>query len=197
MTLQVGQIGLAIDTDKAYAPAPIKPFLFIKELVAAIRSKNFTHMIEWVTGSRAYHCVIAVTDHSYVGAEPNGVREREEGDKAYPTIIWSDFPLTARNRYAIVSHANAQIGKPYAYFDDLIIGLALLFKNWPQTDWVWALIEKRLSDARQVQCAELADQCYRHAGIQIFRDGRLPGAVYPASYEPVWKSFGWWPAAWS
>lgn len=134
MTLRVGQIGLAIDASKAYAPAPIKPLLFVKELVQAIRNRDFTHMIEWVTGSRAYHCVIAVTTHSFIGAEPNGVIERQENDPAYPMIIWSDFPLTARNRYCITSYARQQLGKPYAYVDDLIIGLSLLFKSWQQTN---------------------------------------------------------------
>lgn len=197
MTLQVAQIGLAIDVDKAYAPAPIKPLIFIRELINAIRTKNFTHMIEWVTGSRAYHCVIAVTDHSYIGAEPGGARIRQEGDPAYPTIIWSDLPLTARQRYAITSYADKQKDKPYAYLDDLIIGLSLLFKNWPQTTWLWALVEKRLANDDQWQCAELADMCWRKGGIHVFRDNRLPSAVFPGSFEPVFKTYGWWPAVWS
>ena len=51
-----------------------------------------------------------------------------------------------------------------------------------------------LSSDRHLQCAQLDDSAYEAAGLRLFNDGRLPGAVCPGSFIPVWQQHGWWPA---
>lgn len=86
--------------------------------------------------------------------------------------------------------ATAHVGTPYSFLDDAAIGFALL-TNWRAPRWV----EQRLSSDRHLQCAQLADAAYEAAGLRLFDDGRLPGAVYPGSFIPIWQQHGWWPSA--
>jgi hypothetical protein len=102
--------------------------------------------------------------------------------------VWSNFDLTDTQTHKIVSWATNHIGTPYSWLDDLAIGVALITRR-ATPDW----LERYLRSTGHLECAQLADLAYQAAGIHLFRDHRAPEAVYPGSYVPIWKAFGWWP----
>lgn len=147
----------------------------------------FQLAIELVTRSPVHHVITAVDEDIVVSAEIPHVRYRPTTH--FPDAIWSDFDLTDQQRNKIITFADAQIGKPYALGDDLLIGIALLTRAHTP---LW--IRHHLNNDHHWQCAELADAAYWHAGINLFHDDRPAAAVYPGSFIPIWKDYGWWPA---
>lgn len=146
------------------------------------------HAIETVTRAPVHHVVVAITETLVIGADPAGATVHRVSD--YPDAVWSHFGLTDQQRHAIVVWASAHVGTPYSFLDDAAIGIALL-SGIPTPRWV----QERLSSDRHLQCAQLADAAYLAAGLHLFDDGRLPGAVYPGSFIPIWQQHGWWPGA--
>lgn len=143
-------------------------------------------IIQVVTASHWNHVVIGLDDTFCVGAEPGGVRVRPITD--FPEIAWSSFPLTRIQRGKIRTFTLKQLGKPYNWRDDILIGLGLLFRaHTPH----WMLRE--LSEESSWQCAQLGLAALTHGGMNVFADDRPTGAVYPASFVPLFREFGWLP----
>jgi hypothetical protein len=141
-------------------------------------------LIAWATHSPVYHSVLAVDNTRAVSAEPGGAVFRPLN--FWPDTIWSDFDLTAEQHKDITDWAVQHIHTPYNFADDLAIGLALVFKlRTPK----W--IQRYLSSDFVLECGQLCDSAYRAAGIELFNDGRLPGAVYPGSFVPIFQQNGW------
>lgn len=141
-------------------------------------------IISVITRSSAYHVVIDVGNGECVSAEPGGVRLRPVTD--FPRAAWSKLPLTRRQRLLIAGWARAQVGIPYNYFADFLIGLALVTRRHAPK-WVG----RYLRTGCRWECAGLADAALMRAGIRMFRDGRPYGVVYPGSYVNIFKDFGW------
>jgi hypothetical protein len=150
--------------------------------------KIIPELIALVTHSESSHTVVAISETECLGAEPLGARIRPISD--FPTAIWSHFDLTNTQRAAIVNWTYNHEGTPYSYLDDAAIGIALL--TGIETP---AFVRRYLDSTGHLICSQLADLAYQAAGIQLFDDGRVPGAVYPGSYEPIYKARGWWPNA--
>lgn len=141
-------------------------------------------VIAWATHSTVYHSVLAVDNTRAVSAEPGGAVFRPLN--FWPDTIWSQFELTPEQREDIADWAVAHIGTAYNFLDDLAIGLAMVFGiHTPK----W--IQRYLSSDYTMECAQLCCQAYTEAGIDLFTDGRPPGAVYPGSFEPVFRTHGW------
>lgn len=145
----------------------------------------FQLSIEAVTRSPVHHVIIATSDHVCVSAEMPTVRFRPTSH--FPDAIWSDFILTDQQQDTIVDFVYDQVGKPYALGDDLLIGVVLLTRTHTP-HW----IEHHINSDNHWQCAELAEAAYWHAGINLFHDNRPAAAVYPGSFIPIWKDYGWW-----
>lgn len=143
-------------------------------------------VIRVVTHSDVNHAVIDLGDGTVVSAEPGGVRLRPHD--YFPNTIWSHFAETEGDLDAVAAFARAQLGKPYAYFDDFLIGVAQL-TGIETPKW----IQRHLSSDSSFECAELADAALHAGGIHVFTDGRVPSAVFPGDFEPVFKQRGWWP----
>jgi uncharacterized protein YycO len=143
-------------------------------------------VIAWATRSPFYHSVLAVDNTRAVSAEPGGAVFRPLN--FWPDTIWSDFDLTAEQKEDITDWAVNHIRTPYNFLDDLAIGLALIF-GLHTPKW----IQSYLSSDYTLECAQLCDAAYRAAGIQLFDDGRLPGAVYPGLFAPIWQKNHWMP----
>lgn len=156
-----GQIGLVF-----------QPTSFIERLVCNI------------TRSKSYHCVLAITDYVAVSAEPGGAVLRPTD--YWPNTVWSQFALSEADVTAITAIGAGFIGTPYNFLDDLMIGIGIAYRYKAP---LW--IRKWLSSDSSLECAQLCDSAYEHAGLHIFDDGRLPGAVFPGSFEPIWKANGW------
>jgi len=146
----------------------------------------FQWLIQTITRSPVHHCVIAISETECVGAEAPVAIVRLVTH--WPTIIWSAFDLNARQQRLIAGWANNAVGTKYGWLDDLAIAIALITRK--QTP-LW--LTRYITSTKRLQCAELVDMAYRAAGIHLFRDGRPPSAVYPGSFVPLFKDFGWWP----
>jgi len=155
--------------------------------VALVHSTGFwPWLVTAITGSYWNHMVTAINLHECVSAETTGVRRRQLAD--FRVTAWSMFPESDLARHKVAAFAEAQIGKPYAFFDDFLIGLGIVFRTSAP-----AWIQSRLRSGRRWECAELADAALQHGGVNVFHDGRPYGAVYPGSFEPVFERFGWLP----
>lgn len=155
--------------------------------------------IEWVTRSPYHHVIVGIGNGLCIGAESHGATIRPVED--FPGATWSRFDLSDDQRHAIVTWCLHHVGTPYNWLDDAAIGVALVFG--PLLDralprWVRRLLTpvvaavgRRLSRDDRLECAQLADAAYEAAGIHLFTDGRLPGAVYPGSFGPIFAAHGW------
>lgn len=140
--------------------------------------------IAWVTRSTVFHTVLAFDDVRCLSAEPGGAVVRSV--TAWPDVIWSRFELTDEQLDDIVDWGIAHWGVPYGFFTDVAVALALLL-GWSTPRWV----ARYLSTDQVMNCSQLCDSAYLAAGIHLFDDGRLPSAVYPGSFVPLFKERGW------
>lgn len=122
-------------------------------------------------------------DGTTIGAEPGGVAEHPID--YYPTT-WFTVPSTDDQAKKFSAYMRSQLGKPYAYLDDGLIGLAALLGD-KAPNW----LADELSDDGQVECASLIDKGLLAVGIDLFTDGRVAGARYPGSYERYARTHGW------
>lgn len=159
---QRGAYGVLLDKDR-------NPF---RNFVAAF--------VCWGSRSKAYHAVLYIGNGEMVQAEPKGATI----DPCHPArYVWSTMPLTPRERAAICAAGCSYEGKRYNWLDDLALGLARRF-GWRLPGFVLRHVE---SD-RTMQCAQLVDAAYRAAGVRLFDDGRVPGAVTPGDLYDLIES---------
>lgn len=141
------------------------------------------HIIDWVTNSPVHHAVLAISATQCVSCETGGARLQYISD--FPDAYWSAFDLTTVERDIIVLFGNSKLGKPYGWFADFAIAIALI--SGIQTP-LW--IQRYLNSDRQYECAQLCDAAYNAAGRHLFA-GIISSAVFPGMFVPIWKSNGW------
>lgn len=113
-----------------------------------------------------------------VGTDGAKVIEAEPGGAKYSTyvpgvsVLWSAWNLTEEQQQAIASAAFGYKGVGYSFLDYIAIGLHQLHVPVPG-------LKRYISSSRHMICSQLTDQCYRDAGIQLFKDNRWPGFVTP------------------
>lgn len=154
--------------------------------IGILRTHGFSSwLIRTITRSHVNHVVIDVGD-GLISAEYPHVRKRDY--QHFNNEVWSQFVYTDAQRAKVVEFANAQLGKPYGWADDLAIGVGLITRqhtpNW---------LMRWLSNNGEWICSSLADACLRNAGIHLWDDDRPVGAVYPGSFELWWRDAGWLP----
>jgi cell wall-associated NlpC family hydrolase len=134
---------------------------------------------QWLNGNGFAdfeHAFVYVGGGELVEAEPGGARLGPLTEYDGRPIRWSTgrFQLTEEQRQAVVTAARGYLGVPYSAAD--YFALAAHHFHLP----IGALIKAYVADSKHMICSQLVDQCYRDAGIQLFRDGRWPGYVTPA-----------------
>ncbi|MFB9641519.1 hypothetical protein [Agromyces lapidis] len=140
-----------------------------------------------MTGSYWGHVVVAVSNDRCVSAEPGGVRYRPISYYAdNEEIVWSRFELTPAQRKTIQRWAVNHVRTKYNWADYYAIGFAMITKSATP-----ARLRRWLSSTDSLQCAQLADQALQAAGIHLFKDDRVPGAVYPGSFGKHFHAMGW------
>lgn len=143
---------------------------------------RFGALIRTVTRSPYNHTVIGLGDGYNVSAEPGGVALHTDG--YWPGIVYSRFQYTAAQAGAVVRYALAREGTPYAWGDDILIGLTLLLhEHMP------AVLLRHLASDGHLQCSELCDLALRAGGMRLF--DTPAGAVYPGMYAPIFQEHGW------
>ncbi|BCT75603.1 hypothetical protein SCMU_14450 [Sinomonas cyclohexanicum] len=142
-------------------------------------------LIAAATGSHSYHMVCAIGGGRVVSAEPGGVRFRLVSE--WPTAVWSQYPLSGLAGQRAADFAVAQVGKPYAFADDALIGVERLLRfRFP--GWVRRAYE---ADG-QWQCAQLATATLLAGGVDPFPGDRDKlGDVAPGDYERAFVRAGW------
>lgn len=141
-----------------------------------------------ITGSHCYHMIVCTGDNECMSADGDGVKPHKLTD--WPTAVWSKFNLTGPQAAASAAYAKAQENKPYAYLDDALIAIERIGRfRFPD------FIRQRFQDDGQFQCAQLADAALAAAGVNVFKDGRRIGDVFPGSYEMEFVQRGWYTEA--
>lgn len=137
----------------------------------------YGRLVQWFTHSPAYHTVSAISETLCVSAETPRVIVRPINH--FRDVRWTDVPLTAVQRHDIVNYWYAQVGKRYAYFDIVLLFVAILLKS--RTPW-WVRV--RLVDTDRWFCSELADAGMEAGGVNLF-PGRPACAVIPKDWLRV------------
>lgn len=145
--------------------------------------------IEYFTHSDVFHVICYLDDGTCLGAQPGGAKIRPNSD--FPDAITSRFPLTLEQQQNAVTWARAREGRPYSWAADGLIAV-----NETMGIRTPKFVLDRLDDDREYECAQLGDAMLsKGAGLQVFTDNRAPGAVFPGSFEPLFKANGWWPTS--
>jgi len=123
------------------------------------------------TLSRWNHAVVCVAPGVLVEANPTGVAISPINK--YPIIAWNQHEsITDEQRQKIVDHATSLIGKPYGFFDILVIFLRILGLRLPPQK-LWNKLAVRMGYI----CSELVAECYLSAGFELIN--RSPNLVTP------------------
>ena len=126
------------------------------------------------TRSKLNHTYIVMGDGETVfEARPSGAGYRPL--MHYPhSVFRDDIPLTDKQRRDIVESTALLDGTPYNWVD--IAALSFYLASGHR---VSAGVQRRIEDDRHLICSQLCDRVYAEAGLRLFDDGRLPGAVMP------------------
>lgn len=148
-----------------------------------------SNLFEWaictITHSEARHCIVGIGGGMAVSADPHGVHEIVVADH-YPVVLWSRFDLSWDQAARIAQFALHQVGKPYAYIDDLLIWAERVFHfRFPQ----W--IRERFADDGQWQCSELSDMSLLAGGVDAFYPRDLVGDTAPSDFEDLFIRKNW------
>lgn len=134
----------------------------------------YGRLVQFFTGSPAFHCVTAISETECVSAETPIVLIRPISD--FDGIQWTNVPFTSLEREATVRYVKDQVGKPYAYWDIFFLLIAMITRTHTPK---W--ITTRLMDQRHWFCSELCDAGLIEGGQNLF--GALPMcAVTPADF---------------
>lgn len=156
--------------------------------IGICRSEHwFSRIVQIVTGSHWGHVIVAVSNDRCVSAEPGGARYRPISHYAdNEELVWSQLDLTIEQRRIIQRWAINHIRTPYNWLDYYAIGIAMITKS-ATPGW----LRRWLTSTDSLQCAQLADQALQAAGIHLFKDDRVPGAIYPGSFGRYFHAKGW------
>lgn len=132
---------------------------------------------QWLNGegfADYEHAVIYVGGDQIIEAEPSGAKL---SSIHYHNILWSTgwVDLTDAQRRDIAHVALGLVGTPYSFADYAAIAAHTL--HLPGN----GLLKRYVASSNHLICSQLVDYCYRQAGVSLFKDGRWPGYVTPAS----------------
>lgn len=142
----------------------------------------YGRIVQWFTGSPAFHTVFATSELVCVSAETPRIQLRPLS--WFEGIVWTDVTYASEaNRDRAVAFALLQVGKPYAYWDIVLLVVARILKG--RTPWP---ILARVQDRAQWFCSELCDAALEAGGVELFPEDRPPQAVTPADFLLVVQS---------
>jgi uncharacterized protein YycO len=121
------------------------------------------------------HAFVYIGDGLVVEAEPGGAKKRHN-HYMEDTLLWSTrvIELSGEQREKIVNAAIGYVGVGYSAMDYFAL-VAHRF-NLPLPG-----LRRYVETSKHMICSQLVDQCYRDAGVQLFKDERWPGYVTPGA----------------
>lgn len=163
------------DKDHLYQIGVTKDVAGFGEVIAAVQ--KFRYHDEASDFRHAYF----VLPQGIVQANPGGVKWGDH-DSWGEDILYTEFDWTVEQKILLLKQARHEIGKPYDYFDDFVIGMYDLTR--PATgSWFWKMVEEELEHDGAWECAALADflvtKALKLMNEQFFNDGRPSHAVSP------------------
>ena len=115
-------------------------------------------LIERVTGSRAHHVVIALSDTHCISAEPGGAKVRPITD--YEHVVWSGYQHTEEQAHLIAGLAEFATNTRYDYLSFAARGVHFLTgAKIPDKVATW------LDDRGETTCSQLASNIMAAARI--------------------------------
>lgn len=141
----------------------------------------YGRLVQWFTGSPAFHVVMAISPGECVSAETPVIRFRPLSH--FQDVLWIEIQYAddAHRRQAVY-FVMRQVGKPYAYWDIVLLVVARILKHrTPKRILV------RVQDRRQWFCSELVDAALEVGGVTLFPD-LPPQTVTPADFLPFVQS---------
>jgi len=114
--------------------------------------------IERVTGSRAHHTIVAISDHECISAEPGGSRRRPIS--YFENIVWSRYNHSDDMAHHIAGLADMDTGIRYDYLSFIALGVHFL-TGWRIPDKVAAWLDNR----GPTTCSQLVENIYRDAKV--------------------------------
>lgn len=80
--------------------------------------------IERVTGSRAHHCIIALSETHCLSAQPGGAKRRPIAD--YEFVVWTSYNFNEDEAHYIAGVAEYSQGTRYDYLSFIALGFHFL-----------------------------------------------------------------------
>lgn len=125
------------------------------------------------TRSPINHVFIVLAGGQLFEARPSGAGLNNLS--RYPHASFrTDIIPTDEQRGAIIASVTGLMGTPYNWLDIAALSWWCLTGNR-----VPVKVQRRIEDTKTLICSQLVDLVYERAGIHLFDDGRLPGAVTP------------------
>lgn len=120
-------------------------------------------------------------------AEPGGARVTTLDEYWNGTGWDAEFvypPMSDIQKADFEAVAGSLVGTPYSWLDYLAL---VLYHLHIHPNWV----EDRVTTSNHQICSQMVDFVYKHAGVQLFDDGRFPGNVMPSDLAHLAKEKGW------
>lgn len=98
----------------------------------------------------------------------------DDFDLENPGAVYTDWDVSKLDPDAALTFAYSQLGAPYDWTDDVVIGLAEILNGFMRVPTpLLRHIERALEDDRKWNCSAFATAVAMHLGVEIFSD-RLP-----------------------
>lgn len=140
-------------------------------------------LITRVTKATIFHVVICVSPTMIVSADGDGVRLVPID--TYPNAVWSDYEMTPQQAAEVANFAIRQVGLPYNWMNDILIGLQYL--GWSVPEFLMRAAE----DRHEYQCAQLGAASLEAGRVTCLTQKKRKGTPSPGDFEIDFRAQGW------
>lgn len=160
----------------------------INQIVVVPGAGPFAGIVRWATDGPMAHAAWVGPDGIYEASTSEGIilTPFDEFDAEYGSddaYVYSAFDVSTLDIDAALTFAKSQLGKPYDWVDDIVIGLAEIAQHYGNYGLVPTPllnhIERALEDDRRWNCSAFVVAICLHLGVDIFSTKMPTHAVSP------------------